>query len=65
MADNILETFISMLDQNTWMDEDSKDKALYKAKYLKPQVGYPDYYFDSNYISNNFQVGWLFCNFIL
>lgn len=56
MVENSLKAFKSMLRKNTWMDEESRSKALNKADFLEPQVAYPDYYFDLNYVANNFKV---------
>lgn len=49
-------TFQDMLIENTWMDRDSKKNAYVKLKYLKPQIGYPNYYNNDTYRLNNFNV---------
>ncbi|CAF0915040.1 unnamed protein product [Rotaria sp. Silwood1] len=43
MINNIRNTFIEMLDESTWMDAESKVKAIEKAKSMDPHIGYPEY----------------------
>ncbi|CAF0749316.1 unnamed protein product [Rotaria sp. Silwood1] len=68
MIGNIRKAFINMLEQTTWMDETSKNRAIEKAKAIDEKIGYPDYLasdnvtqleteyaeyiFNSSYISN-------------
>lgn len=56
MTNNILNEFKVMLQENTWMDATSRAKAIEKANYIKPQIGYPDYYDNATYILANFNV---------
>lgn len=56
MTKKLLLTFQSMLNKNTWMDRDSKRNALDKLKFLKPQIGFPNYYNNDTYRKNNFNV---------
>ena len=56
MTNNILNEFKVMLQENTWMDATSRAKAIEKANYIKPQIGYPDYYDNATFISTNFNV---------
>ncbi|CAF2523535.1 unnamed protein product [Rotaria sp. Silwood2] len=43
MINNIRDVFIEMLDKSTWMDAESKEKAIEKAKVMDPHIGYPEY----------------------
>ena len=59
MIENIRNSFINRLNQATWMDKDSKEKAvdkvqksiseinikefLFQANAIDKQIGYPDY----------------------
>ncbi|CAF1017329.1 unnamed protein product [Rotaria sp. Silwood1] len=68
MIGNIRKAFINMLEQTTWMDETSKNRAIEKAQAIDEKIGYPDYLasdnvtqleteyaeyiFNSSYISN-------------
>lgn len=45
-----------MLQENNWMDETSKAKAIEKANYIEPQIGYPDYFDNVTYVKTNFNV---------
>ena len=56
MVENILKAFKSMLTENTWMDDESKEKALEKADYIKSQIGYPDVFDNEEYLNSNFNV---------
>lgn len=56
MTTSILNEFKVMLQENSWMDETSKAKAIEKANYIKPQIAYPDYYDNMTYIDKNFIV---------
>ncbi|CAF0965181.1 unnamed protein product [Adineta ricciae] len=48
MISNIRNAFIDMVQSSTWMDVDSKKKAIEKAKAIDEQIGYPKYVGDSN-----------------
>ena len=56
MTKMILAEFKVMLTENTWMDKESKKKAMEKANYIKPQIGYPDQYDNVTYVAQNFNV---------
>ena len=56
----VIEEFKKMLQENMWMDTTSKNKAYEKAHFVIPQIGYPDYYDDPEYIKNNYNVLKLF-----
>lgn len=43
MIANIRNAFIDIVSQTTWMDSDSKMKAIEKAKAISEKIGYPDY----------------------
>ncbi|CAF0961673.1 unnamed protein product [Rotaria sordida] len=43
MINNIQNTFLEMLNESTWMDAESKVKAIEKAKTMNQHIGYPDY----------------------
>lgn len=47
-----------MLEENKWMDEESKNSAIEKAKSIEPRVGFPNYYNHPDYIVNNFKVSY-------
>lgn len=42
MVDNLIEAFRTRLEQNTWMSEETKAKALEKLDMMVFAVGYPD-----------------------
>ncbi|CAF1051487.1 unnamed protein product [Adineta ricciae] len=48
MISNIRNAFIEMVQNSTWMDDDSKEKAIEKARAIDEQIGYPKYVGDSN-----------------
>ncbi|CAF0909442.1 unnamed protein product [Rotaria sordida] len=72
MIENILNSFINIINQSLWMDNISKVKAIEKAKTIGKQIGYPDYLgsnnntklendyaayvFNSSYIHNIFKI---------
>ncbi|CAF0826080.1 unnamed protein product [Adineta steineri] len=43
MINNIRNTFITMVNQSTWMDSKSKTVAIKKARAITAKLGYPDY----------------------
>ncbi|CAF0725068.1 unnamed protein product [Adineta steineri] len=43
MIRNIRNAFIDMLEDSTWMDDVSKDKAKEKAREIDEKIGYPEY----------------------
>lgn len=45
-----------MIQENTWMDAQSKTKAIEKANYIKPQIGYPDFYDNASYVAQKYNV---------
>lgn len=45
---NIRSAFMTMLQQATWMDDDSKAKAVDKAVAIYENIGYPDYLASDN-----------------
>jgi predicted metalloendopeptidase len=53
---NILNEIKVMLQENTWMDATSKAKAIEKANYIEPQIGYPDYFDNATYVKKTFNV---------
>ncbi|CAF0838473.1 unnamed protein product [Rotaria sordida] len=48
MINNIRDAFIEMLQGSTWMDVESKTKAIEKAKSIDQHFGYPDYLASDN-----------------
>ena len=48
--------FKTILEDLTWMDDESKEKASEKADYIRPQIGYPDLYDDEEYLNSNYDV---------
>ncbi|CAF2564816.1 unnamed protein product [Rotaria sp. Silwood2] len=48
MIEHIRNSFINIVDQSSWMDNTSKIKAIYKAKAIDKQIGYPDYLANGN-----------------
>lgn len=48
MITNIRNSFISMVNESTWMDEVSKAKAIEKALAIDQKIGYPDYLASDN-----------------
>lgn len=64
MALRILAEFKEILDEIDWMDEESRQRAHEKADLVSLNIGYPDYYKNSTYIKNNFNVISFFFKFI-
>ncbi|CAF0951778.1 unnamed protein product [Didymodactylos carnosus] len=48
MINDIRSSFIEMLNQSTWMDAESRNKAIEKAQAIDQKVGYPDYLGSNN-----------------
>ncbi|CAF0891456.1 unnamed protein product [Rotaria sordida] len=48
MINNIRDAFIEMLQGSTWMDVESKTKAIEKARSIDQHIGYPDYLASNN-----------------
>lgn len=42
MVDYIHREFLKMLDEVTWMDEGTRERAIQKAHAITPYIGYPD-----------------------
>ncbi len=42
LVDHILDAFRIRLEQNAWMSDDTRERALEKLDLITPQVGYPD-----------------------
>ncbi|KAM9127684.1 neprilysin isoform 1-T3 [Pangshura tecta] len=56
MITQIREVFITMLDELTWMDADTKKKAEQKATAITERIGYPDDIItDNNKLNNEYQ----------
>ncbi|XKL62695.1 hypothetical protein PGB90_002528 [Kerria lacca] len=53
MVDNIREAFIKILNETTWMNSGTKEKALNKTNSMKMFVAFPDYLNFKDYIDNN------------
>ena len=54
MVDTVRSTFLNLLDENTWMDEKTKERARRKAFAIKPFVGYDPYYLSPEKIQENY-----------
>lgn len=50
MVNSIKSEFKKMLEENSWMDANTKEKALEKAKKMKQAVGFADEYMDDSKI---------------
>ncbi|UJR11165.1 hypothetical protein I4U23_015346 [Adineta vaga] len=48
MINNIRAAFIGMVNQSTWMDKESQNKAIEKALAIDQKIGYPDYLASDN-----------------
>jgi predicted metalloendopeptidase len=48
MISNIRNAFMTMMQQASWMDDESKKKAINKAKAIFENIGYPDYLASDN-----------------
>ncbi|CAF1478446.1 unnamed protein product [Adineta steineri] len=66
MINNIRNTFITMVNQSTWMDSTSKIIAIKKARAIKAKLGYPDYLesdnmtkLDKDYAEYNFNLSYM------
>jgi len=46
----ILDTFVDNLKTNSWMDEQTKRKAVEKARNILLVVGYPEWYKNTGFI---------------
>ena len=60
MTNNLLNELKIMIQDNTWMDAQSKAKAIEKANYIRPQIAYPDYYDNVTFVQTTFTVRALF-----
>ncbi|CAF4147416.1 unnamed protein product [Adineta steineri] len=66
MINNIRNTFITMVNQSTWMDSKSKIIAIKKARAIKAKLGYPNYLesddmrkLDKDYAEYNFNLSYM------
>ncbi|CAF1071368.1 unnamed protein product [Adineta steineri] len=66
MINNIRNTFITMVNQSTWMDSTSKIIAIKKAQAITAKLGYPDYLegddmtkLDKAYAEYNFNLSYM------
>ncbi|CAF4205719.1 unnamed protein product, partial [Adineta steineri] len=66
MINNIRNTFITMINQSTWMDSKSKIIAIKKARAITAKLGYPDYLegddmtkLDKDYAEYNFNLSYM------
>lgn len=50
MIEEIRKEFLAMLDENTWMDNQSKEAAREKANFIDPKVAYPDYTYNNTHL---------------
>ena len=54
MVDIVRANFLSLLEENTWMDEATKSKAREKAQAIKPFIGYDPYFISPEKIKENY-----------
>lgn len=48
LVENIRDEFINILTEIDWMDEETRQEAIKKAKVLTPHIGYPNELADNN-----------------
>lgn len=56
MTKMILAEFKTILKNLTWMDDESKQKAMEKVDFIGTQIGYPDSYDNPEYLDSNLVV---------
>ncbi|XP_048868278.1 phosphate-regulating neutral endopeptidase PHEX isoform X2 [Brienomyrus brachyistius] len=57
LVEGIRWAFVDMLEkENTWMDEDTKRKAMEKAHAVMAKVGYPEFILNDTYINEDIKV---------
>ena len=54
MIRNIREAFNELLDENLWMDEETKRLAKQKANSINERIGYPDILMESRELEAEF-----------
>lgn len=60
MIRNIREAFNELLDENEWMDEETKKLAKEKADAINERIGYPDILTNTTELEEEYQqVGFL------
>lgn len=55
LVDNILAEFINILNKITWMDENTRQEAIKKAKALTVHIGYPNELGDNKKLEEYFR----------
>ena len=50
MIETIRKEFKLMVNENEWMDSESKKEALLKADLIDPKIGYPDYTYNNTHL---------------
>lgn len=56
LVENVKETFIDLLKDATWMDEESKNRSVEKVRSIEAIIGAPEEVFDDR-IFEQFSVG--------
>lgn len=54
LVDNIRDEFINILHDVSWMDEETREEAINKAKALTTHIGYPNELADNNKLEEFF-----------
>jgi membrane metallo-endopeptidase-like protein 1 len=60
MIENIKNEFKLMVNENKWMDGQSKREALTKADFIDQHIGYPDYVYNNTYLDRELYNGYNF-----
>jgi predicted metalloendopeptidase len=54
MIENIKKEFKLIVNENKWMDNQSKREALTKADLMDQHIGYPDYVYNNSYLDKEY-----------
>ncbi|XP_066995485.2 neprilysin-4 [Anabrus simplex] len=54
MTEGIMQSFRELLEQTTWLDEKTKQRATTKVDAMKLRIGYPDFILDSDKLDKEY-----------
>lgn len=55
MVSDLQDAFQEVLNSSDWMDDDTKQKALYKAQQMVTLLGYPEYAEDAELLDKYYE----------
>lgn len=55
MIEYIRKAFKGILEKNEWMDDSSRNKALEKADFIDPKIGYPEFTYNDTYLNDYYK----------